>query len=84
MDGEPEIVQCPDFFSVERQMIILTDASLVGWEAVWNGVSTSGQKLKKEKTLLINMLKVLAITLAVLCVVFRSQSNIYDGAFLLK
>ena len=72
------------FSQLNPQMIILTDASLGGWEAVWNGVSTLGQKLKKEKTLLINMLEVLAITLAILYVVFRSQSNIYDRAFLLK
>ena len=45
-------------------MIIQTDPSLTGWGAVCNWAQTSGQWSEKERTLHINLLKLLAIKLA--------------------
>ena len=66
MDREPAVLQWPNLFQLNSQVIIQTDTSLTGWEAVCNGVQTSGKWSEEERTLHINVLELLAIKLALL------------------
>ena len=64
MDREPAVLQWPNLFQLNSQVIIQTDTSLTGWEAVCNGVQTSGKWSEEERTLHINVLQLLAIKLS--------------------
>ena len=66
MDREPAVLQWSNLFQLNSQVIIQTDTSLTGWEAVCNGVQTSGKWSEEERTLHINVLELLAIKLALL------------------
>ena len=48
----------------QAQIVIQSDASLTGWGAVWDGVSTGGSWSPQEQTLHINYLELLAMELA--------------------
>ena len=63
------------FFQLRPQIIIQTNASLTGWGAVCNGVRTSGQWSEEERTLLINVLELLAIKLALLALLHQREKG---------